>query len=191
MKDLPPGAGALMTEAGRAAMERDYAKAAEKYKEILHQDENNVFVLANLATAQFNMGQYAECEKTITHALAVDPEDPASLYWLGVLRFRQEKLDEALDALSRSAKFSPNKASTQYYLGNVLAEKGMRYAAETAFRKALQLQPDYAEAHYGLACVYAVEKPPSTELARWHYHRSLELGHDKNEVLEKLLAPSP
>ena len=117
------------------------------------------------------MGQLDVCEKTVTHALALDPEDPASLYILGILRFRQEKLDEALDALSRSAKYSPTNAGTQYYLGNALAEKGLRSQAETAFRKALQFEPDYPEAHYSLACVYASEKPPSLELARWHYHQ--------------------
>jgi tetratricopeptide (TPR) repeat protein len=189
MKDLPPGAGALMTEAARAAMERDYAKAAEKYAEILHQDEDNVYVLAHLANAQYALGKMAECEKTITHSLALDPEDPASLYILGILRYRQEKLDAALDALSRSAKYSPTNAGTQYYLGNVLAEKGLRYAAETAFRKALQFEPNYADAHYSLACVYASEKPPSLELARWHYQRALDLGHDKNKALEAMLAP--
>jgi hypothetical protein len=189
MKDLPPGAGALMTEARRAAMERDYAKAAGKYEEILRQDPDNVYVLGHLAKTQYDMGQLGECEKTAIRSVALDPDDPAGLYILGVLRYRQERLDEALDALSRSARFNPTNAGTQYYLGNVLAEKGLRQASETAFRKALQCEPDYAEAHYGLACVYAEEKPPSLELARWHYRRSLDLGHDKNQALEKALAP--
>jgi len=191
MKDLPPGAGALMGEARRAAMQRDYVTAAEKYQEILRQDPNNVFVMAYLATAQYALGQWAECEKTVNHSLSLDPDDPASLYTLGILRYREEKLDEAMDALSRSAKYSPTNPATQYYLGNVLAEKGLRTASETAFRKALKFEPNYADAHYGLACVYASEKPPSLELARWHYHRALDLGHEKNAALEKLLAASP
>jgi Flp pilus assembly protein TadD len=191
MKDLPPGAGTLMGEARRAVMQRDYAKAAETYQEILHQDPDNVFVLAYLATAQYALGQWAECEKTVNHSLALDPDDPASLYTLGILRYREEKLDEALDALSRSAKYSPTNSATQLYLGNVLAEKGLRTASETAFRKALKFEPDYADAHFGLACVYASEKPPSLELARWHYRRALDLGHEKNAALEKLLAATP
>jgi tetratricopeptide (TPR) repeat protein len=188
MKDLPPGAGALMTEAGRAEMERDYPKAAEKYQEILRQDENDVYVLAHLASAQFAMNQLTECEKTVTRALASDPDDSPSLYLLGILRYRQEKLDDALDALSRSAKYNPTNVGTQYYLGRVLEDKGLRAAAETAFRKALQSEPDYADAHYSLACVYVSEKPPSVELARWHYQRAVDLGHGKSKELEKMLA---
>jgi len=191
MKDLPPGAGALMMEAGRATMQRDYARAAGKYEEILHQDENNVYVLAHLANAQFALNEMAECEKTVARALALDPEDPASLYLLGILRYRQEKLDEALNALSLSAKYNPTNAGTQNYLGCVLSDKGLRPAAETAFRKALQAEPDYSDAHFNLAFVYAKETPPSLELARWHYKRALDLGHGKSPMLETLLGPSP
>ena len=188
LRDLPPGAGGLMKDAMQATMERDYAKAGKIYEEILHQDENNVYVLAHLANAQFAMNQMAECEKTVTRSLALDPEDPASLYLLGVLRYRQERLDEALNALSLSAKYNPTNAGTQNYLGCVLSDKGLRPAAETAFRKSLAADPSYADAHYNLAFVYAEEKPPSLELARWHYQRALDLGHGKSQALEKLLA---
>jgi tetratricopeptide (TPR) repeat protein len=189
-KDLPPGAGALMADALRASMERDYATAEQKYREILRQDKNNVYVLAHLANAQFAANRLDDCEKTITKALAVDADDPPSLYFLGILRYRQEKLDAALDALSRSAKFNPTNSGTQNYLGIVLAEKGLRPAAETALRKALQLDPNYADAHYNLALVYAGEKPPSPALARWHYDRAVTLGHAKNPDLEKMLPPA-
>jgi len=172
-------------------MQRDYARAAEKFQEVLHQDENNVYVLGHLADAQLALGQLDECEKTVKRTLALDPDDPPSLQFLGVLRYHQKKLDEALNALSLSAKYVPTNAGTQYYLGRVLAEKGLRSAAETAFRKALEVDPNYADAHYSLAFVYAVEKPPSLALARWHYQRAVDMGHEKNQELEKLLAPSP
>jgi tetratricopeptide (TPR) repeat protein len=195
-KDLPPGSGPLMADAMRASMDRDFAQAEEKFKEILRQDENNVYVLAHLANAQFAEGHLEDCDKTVQRALALDPDDPASLYMLGILRYRQEKLDEALNALSRSAQFSATNgpesllalSSTQNYLGCVLADKGMRPEAETAFRKALQLEPDYSDAHYNIAFVYATEKPPSPELARWHYKRAVTLGHAKNPKLETILA---
>ena len=186
-KDLPPGAGPLMADAMRAVMERDFAGAEQKCQEILRQDENNVYVLAYLANAQLAQGHVDECDKTVQRALAADPEDPASLYLLGVVRFQQAKYDEALDALSHSAKLNPTNASTENYLGCVLAEKGQRAAAETALRKSLEVNPDYADAHYNLAFIYATEKPPSPELALWHYQRALTLGHPKNPELEKLL----
>jgi tetratricopeptide (TPR) repeat protein len=196
-KDLPPGTGPMMEDATRAMWQGQYAKSAEMFQQVLQQDQNNVYVLGYLAQVQFGMGQLVECEKTVARALALEPEDPASLMWLGMMRYRQKKLDEALSALSLSAKYASTnaaaggRAQTQYYLGRVLAEKGLRSAAETAFRKALEADPQYADAHYSLAFVYAVEKPPSVALARWHYQRAVELGHEKSQELEKLLAPSP
>ncbi len=190
-KDLPPGAGALWADALHASMERDYDTAEQKFNEVLRQDETNVYVLAHLAEAQFAAGHLPDCEKTLRHALAVDPNDPASLYMLGLLRYRQDKLDEALAALSLSAKFNATNSATQNYLGCVLADKGLRPAAETALRKALQSDPDYADAHFNLAVVYAGNQPPSLELARWHYKRAMALGHAKSATLEKLLAENP
>jgi Tfp pilus assembly protein PilF len=190
-KDLPPGAGALWADALRASMERDYETAEQKFKDVLRQDETNVYVLAHLAEAQLAAGHLEDCEQTLRRALAVDPNDPATLYSLGLLRYRQDKLEDALAALSLSAKFNPTNAATQNYLGCVLAGEGLRPAAETALRKALQSDPEYADAHFNLAVVYAGNKPPSPELARWHYKRAVALGHAKNAGLEKLMEESP
>ncbi len=187
VKDLPPGAGALMADGLRAANERDYDQAEKKFNAVLRQDENNVYVLANLASAQFAAGKLDACEKNVRRALVLDPDDSGSLYLLGILRFRQDKLDEALDALSRSAKINPTNAATQNYLGCVLSDKGLRKPAETALRKALELEPDYPEAHYNLGWVYASEKPPFLALARWHYQRAIDNGHPRNPAMEKLL----
>jgi Tfp pilus assembly protein PilF len=50
------------------------------------------------------------------------------------------------------------------------------------------LQPNYAGAHHNLAVVYATQKPPFLELARWHYQKALGMGHPKNAELETSLA---
>jgi len=190
LKDLTAEQKAMMTGAARAESDRDFAKAIEIYQGILRQDQDNVYVLCYLGNAQFAMNQLPECDKTVARALALAPDDPPSLYLLGILRYRQERMDEALDALSLSAKYNPTNAGTQNYLGCVLADKGLRTQAETAFRKAIASDGDYSQAHFNLAFLYAEEKPPSLELARWHYRRAVELGHKKSEELDKLLGPS-
>ncbi len=186
-KELPPGVGALFVDAQRAARARDFTTAEEKFKDILRQDENNVYVLAFLADTQFDLDKTNDCEKTLHRALALDPEDPASLYVLGVLRYRQNRMDEALDAITKSTKYNPTNALSQNYLGLILADKGQRAAAETAFRKALACQPDYVDAHYHLAIMYASAKPPMIALARFHYKKAVDLGHEKNPELEKVI----
>ncbi len=188
-RGAPTGAGALVRSATMAFAALRYAEAEQKYLEILRQDENNVTTLGNLASAQLELGKLAEAEKNAERALALDPDDYFSLYVLGRIRFRQDRLDEAFDVLSRSARANPNFSDTQNYLGIVLSEKGQRIPAEAALRKSIQLQPDNAVAHNNLAVVYATQKPPAMALARWHYQKAIAGGHPKNPDLEKILAP--
>jgi tetratricopeptide (TPR) repeat protein len=186
-KDLPPGAGELMAQGFRARDVGDFALAEKKFQEILHQDENNVYVLANLASTEFMANKLDQCETNVQRALSLDPNDSGSLYLQGILRFRQGKLDDALNALSLSAKYNPTNAATQNYLGEVLSDKGLAGPAEAAFRKAIEIQPDYADAHFNLGWVYANEKPPFLALARWHYQKSLDNRHPRDAKMDQIL----
>ena len=73
------------------------------------------------------------------------------------------------------------------YLGMALSEQGMRGPAETALRRAIQLQPGFADAHFNLALVYILQDPPLRELARWHYQKALASGHGRSMEMEQLL----
>jgi Tfp pilus assembly protein PilF len=188
MKEIPPGAGPLVAEAQRAFQTRRFEDAEKKYLEVLRQDEKNIYILANLAAIQLELNKLDEAEKNLARSLALDPDDAFSLSMWGILKFRQKSYDEALNALSRSAKLDPDSAETQNYLGITLSQKGLRGPAETALRKAIQLRPRYPDAHHNLAVVYATHQPPSLELARWHYDKSIALGHARTSDLERILA---
>lgn len=187
-RELPAGAGTLVAQAERAFAAQRFDEAEKKYLEVLRQDEQNVYVLGNLAATQLEMNHVDEAEKNVKGALLSDPEDAFSLTLLGIIKFRQNNFDEALDLLSRSAKINPENPETQNYLGITLSQKGQRAPAEAALRKAVQLRPNYAGAHHNLSVIYATQRPPFLELARWHYERSLSLGHPKNSSLEKILS---
>jgi len=164
-----------------------YAEAEQKYLEILRQDPDNIRTLASLAAVQMDLNKLSDAETNVMRALAVDAQEPACLYLLGNLKFRQEQFDAALDALSKSAQASPEKPQTQFYLGKVLIAKGQRQAAETALRRAIQLKPGWGEAHYLLAVVYATQQPPFKELAQWHYQKATSGGTPRSQELEQLL----
>ena len=187
LKEIPPGAGALVAEAQRAFAAKRFDEAEKKYLQVLRQDEKNVYTLANLGAIQLQLNHLEDAEKNLKQAITLDPDDSFSLLMWGVLKSRQEKYDEALNALSRSAKLNPDNAETQNYLGITLGQKGLRGPAETALRRAIQLQNGYSDAHHNLAVIYATHQPPSLQLAKWHYDKSLALGHARNPELEKIL----
>ena len=184
---IPPGAGALMAEAQRAAETERFEEAEQKYLQVLRQDESNVYTLANLAAVQLELKRETEAEKNLTRALEADPEDPGALFLFGRLKYTQEKYDDALNALSRAATMVPEEARFQFYLGKTFIEKGNRSQAEKALRKAIQLKPGWGDAHYLLSVIYATQQPPFKELAQWHYKKALNAGYQANPDFEKVL----
>ena len=187
LKELPPGTVALVAEAQRHYANKQYDKAEETYLKVLQQDKNNVPTLANLAAIELDLNHLETAEINIKQAVAQAPDDPYSLFVLGRLKFQQKKYDEAVDAFGLAAKADPQDAQIQNFLGLALSEKGLRGPAETALRKAIQLDPGYANAHNNLAVIYLTQQQPLVELARWHYQKALAAGHPRNPELEKLL----
>jgi tetratricopeptide (TPR) repeat protein len=187
VNELPPGTVALVAEAHRYYANKQLDKAEEKYLQVLQQDKTNVPTLANLAAIELDLGHLETAEINIKQAVALAPDDAYSLFVLGRLKFTQRKYDEAIDAFSRAAKRDPQDAQAQNFLGLALSEKGLRGPAETALRKAIQIDPGCADAHNNLAVVYITQQPPLVELARWHYQKALASGHPHNLELEKML----
>lgn len=187
VEDLPSSALAPLSEGQKYYLDHKYDKAELKYLEVLKMDTNNVGTLTDLAQIQIDEGKYADAEGNLKAALANDPENDYPLGVMGQLRLLQKNYDDALDNLSKAAQLNPHNARIQDHLGLALSNKGLRGQAETAFRKAIQLDPSDADAHLNLSVVYVTQQPPLIELARWHYQQALAIGHPPKPELEKML----
>jgi Flp pilus assembly protein TadD len=187
VQDLPPATAQLVAEAQSYYASRQFGKAETAYVEVLRQDQKSVPALANLAAIQMQMTNFSAAEVNLKQALTLEPDNAYTLSVFGQLKFLQSKYDDALDYLSRAAKLDPQDAEVQNFLGLTLSEKGLRGPAETALRKAIEIQPGYANAHNNLAVIYITQQPPSVALAKWHYQRALNAGHPRNLELEKLI----
>ncbi len=185
--EMPAGSAELVASAQKHFAQQEFDQAEADYRKILERDPKNGLVLANLATIELQENKLVEADQHLQAALLQNPNDAYSLATLGSLKFRQKKYDEALDILSRAAKADPQNAEIQNYLGVTLNHKGLRQPAETALRKAIQLNPGYAPAHNNLAVIYLTQTPPVPLLARWHYQKALDAGQPRNPELEKML----
>jgi tetratricopeptide (TPR) repeat protein len=191
VKELPGNTKMLIAEAQTDASAGRLKEAEQKYAEVLKVDDKHVYTLYKLAGVMLDQDKYAEAEKTVNQGLALEPDNAGLLYQLGIVRYHQGKLDESAALLSRSIKQNSNNAEVYNYLGFVLGKKGMLNEAETAFRKAVQLEPGFSMAHLSLAWVYANQKPPFLELSRWHYNKAVADGQPRDPELEKLFNPRP
>jgi len=187
VREVPAGMAALVAQARSYFFTKQYDKAEALYLQVLREDEKNIGALSDLAFIQVKLQHFDAAEKHLKTALAIAPDDPYSLMIMGRLRMQQTNYDDALQMLSRAAQGDPQNAEIQNELGIVLTEKGQRAASEAAFRKAILLQPGYADPHHNLAFFYLTQQPPLVELARWHYQKALAAGLPHNAEIEKLL----
>jgi Flp pilus assembly protein TadD len=134
-----------------------------------------------------NENKLDAADKNIQTALRLNPDDDYNLAMAGKIKFAQDKYDAAQDYLSRAAAIAPKNPETQNYLGLTLSRKGLRPQAEAAFRKAVEMYPDYAPAQNNLAAFYLTETPPLPQLALWHYRKAVAAGQPRNTDLEKML----
>ncbi len=81
----------------------------------------------------------------------------------------------------------PHNAEAHNYLGIVLSQKGWGAAGEQEIRRAIEINPQYADAHFNLAVIYAKQRTPDVELAKYHYRKALDLGAPADPQLDALL----
>jgi Flp pilus assembly protein TadD len=164
-----------------------YDEAAAKYQVIIDKYPESLYAWSNLGVVFSQEGKLQEAMKALQRAVALSPNDAFSYRNLGIVYYQLNQNDAAIDALERSIALDPNNVYSHDYLGCACSQKGWQEVAEKEFRKAIEINDDFPDAHYNLAIVYAMQKPPALELARRHYKRALELGLPKDPKLEKLL----
>ena len=104
-----------------------------------------------------------------------NPNDFESNLFLGLLRKDDDRIDEAMDYLTRAARLRPRDARVLYGLGNVHVAAGRIDAARDVLESLVKEAPDYQQGHVLLATVYYRQKRK-------------DLGDRERAIVEKLSA---
>src|ERR1700724_3261711 len=72
-------------------------------------------------------------------------------YQQGVQSLRQEQWKAAVSSFEEALKLDPHRADAENGLGAALGKLGDRQGSQAAFRRAVAIDPGFAEAHYNLA----------------------------------------
>jgi len=147
-------------QAGKAAVEqKQYDSAIENFKKAAGLEGGNQPVIwANLADAYSAAAKEKPTESATLRQGAIDAykkaielkPDDATLYnnYALVLGY-QKQIPEAQAALEKAAQLDPPGAGRYYYnLGAVLVNTGQNEPAGVAFKKAIDADPNYADAQY-------------------------------------------
>jgi len=175
-----------VAEGNRAFTAKDYPTARRAYERVLSLDPQNPLGLVNLGLVEFSSGDSAKAEKLLKQAVALRMDTAPAWLTLGMIYMDQNRFREALAALSQATLHDPQNPRARNFLGVVIGREGWIDGAQQELRRAVELDPAYADAHYNLAAFYLQEKPPAIELAKRHYFKALELGVEKDPSMEKL-----
>jgi tetratricopeptide (TPR) repeat protein len=177
---------------GNAAFARgDFERARRAYAKVLDLAPDNLLGLINLGVVEYSLKRLEDAESRLRRAVQIKLDAAPAWLTLGIIYMDQNRLDEALAALAQATLYDPRNARGRNYLGVVVGRKGWIDGAQAELRKAVEIDPSYSDAHFNLAVFYLEGKPPSTELARRHYYRALELGAKPDPEIEKTLKIAP
>ena len=161
-----------LNDAFNAGMEalkaKQYDTAVQQFAKAGEMDPNQNVVWAQLAESYVALaGTKTGAEhddamnkglEAFQKALALKPDDAAYHNNYALALAKNKKFDEAQAELGKAAQLDPPNAGKYYYnLGALLVNSGQTEPAGEAFKKAIEADPNYADAQYQYG-IYLVAK---------------------------------
>jgi tetratricopeptide (TPR) repeat protein len=159
--------------AGKSALDaKQFDVAIENFEKAKGMDPNQNVIWGNLADAyagaaktKTGADQQAMLDKGIESykkAIELKPDDAAYHNNYALLLAQSKKSDEALVELTKAAQLDPPNAGKYYFNGGaVLVNLGQNEPAGAMFKKAIEADPNYADAHYQYG-IYLIGKATTT-----------------------------
>jgi len=183
--------------AGMTALQaKQYQQAVESFTKASEIDPKQHVVWAHLADAYIGLASSktgAEQEAMLgkgleayLKALEIKPDEAAYHNNYALALARAKKFGEAQAELTKAAQLDPANAGRYYYnLGALLVNSGQNEPAGEAFKKAIEVDPNYADAHYqyGVSLMAKAQVTPDGKVvpppgAREAFQKYLQLKPD-------------
>jgi Flp pilus assembly protein TadD len=165
----------------------NFEGAREAYLRVLKIEPDNLPALVNLGATEYRLGNNAEAERLLRRSLQIEPDNPTAWLNLGIIHLERGEPMRSLAAIAHAVVHAPDDPVARNYLGVAAGRNRWFDAAESELRRAVELQPDYADAHFNLAVFCLERNPPAVELARRHYRKALDYGAAPDPLIEKAL----
>jgi Flp pilus assembly protein TadD len=186
--EIPPEVLSLRKEAEKSFVAGNLQKADSLYSRALGVVPNNPSLLVSAAAVKTRLGKLDESRRMLREALSLDLDNAAAWKLLGMNALEQKRDEEAFACLAQATLHDETNPRAHNYLGMAAGRKGWGEASEQELRRAVELDPNYADANFNLAVLYLGRTPPLVELARRHYQRALDLGAQRDSAIENLIA---
>lgn len=143
-----------------------FEEALASYRQALAISPNYAEAHNNLGNALKNLGRLKEAEESFRQALIYKPDFAEAHNNLGNVLLEElgsgESLDKAKKSFRMALKINPSYARAHGSLGDILLKQGRLKDAIVHYRKCIDLDPLWVQAHSGLSKALGVQVPA------WH-----------------------
>jgi len=152
--DVTPDDTSLLCSLGAAYRQTGaFDDARQAYERALAIKPDYLQVLSNLGEWCIAKGQYQEALDWFDKALRINPGFFEARLNKTAALFELARYTDARVLAERLVDEEPLRAEAQLNLGNLLVHTGKGKQGIKHYKKALELQPGYPEAHFNLACL--------------------------------------
>ena len=135
-----------------------------------------------LASTCFAAGVPGEATLCLAALERLEPGRPRTVVLRGLLAWARDDLAGCQSALEEAERLAPDDPTTQTYLGRLYLRRRQWPDAERAFRRALSLGPESAEANYGLSVALPRQGRDRVEPGIEYALRAVGLRHEFPEA---------
>jgi len=158
-------------------------QAMELYRDILHEDPHNPYVLNNLALLHQQRGEIKQAIPLYERAYEADPKFTQPINNLAVILFRLGEYDQSQRWLERSLRVRPDSSEVLLNLALIYKKKGRKEEARQLLKKAMASDPSLPELYYNLARLE--EESGNTVEALKNYQLFIRSRNDAQDQLSQ------
>ena len=137
-------------------------------------------IIKNISLIYISKGDNQQAVKYIQEARLENPDDLDLLFSEANVQLKLNNKQAFKDLMIEATKKDPGNPELQYNLGVITSESGDNKLAETYYRKAIELDPEYADAYLNLAAVILQQEEPLVEeMNKLGTSRADNLKYDK------------
>lgn len=149
-KTLDPGNAAAAAGLGSVYETQDKTDLAlQSYEEAIKLNPNLKEIYAPLGAIYYEKGEISKADEYLSKAA---PSEQTQ-YLLGMIRYKQNRDNEAVAALKKSLEIKPS-AEAHYYLGEVYDRMNLETQSIAEYNEAIKMNTEYTEAYFDLGAAY-------------------------------------
>ena len=136
-----------------------YVKSGDFIKpETVKSESRATEITKNIALIYVSLGRNEEAIAAMKAARALEPDDMGLLMTEADVQYKMGNIERFKELMNEAAEKEPNNPQTQFNLGVVSAKAGDTEAAKQYYMKALEIDPDFADANINMASLIIAQE---------------------------------